>query len=480
MANLMGVTNPAPIYDGANNSRAVTAEPKPTDVNIKNIPDPTRVGRADGRTDQEGAGNALQSDALRYDSNFQFFLQSLREAPDLAAELTKAVLWMRGLVSAPGLAEGISQEISSFLQMLQLDGDGFRQFFLNQMEVGNRFSGPLLSLLRQVYQQTPSDNVRGEILNFLKRYSDFSSTEHITRTMSQILKRLPDYLPKSWHNQLIDLTAQLENGFRAGSRGENLKLLQGEILPYLGSYVERTHDLGTARTLISLLMLNITRYENGGETGLLAAFRKLSGYGEVLAGLNELDDNALLKLLRENSFTEAVKQDSFSTHLAQLASRALRGECGTETKEAFQEIVRAMLLNESVYMPLRHGILPLEWKQKMVYSEFWVDPDAESEESRRDNDSEGKIQFLFKLDIQGLGFLEMSLGARDGQVDLDVYGPNAVAASQSLIAEDLKEILAGHGLTGKRVRVMKEEKPLAITDVFPDLFEGKRSVNVKV
>lgn len=49
-----------------------------------------------------------------------------------------------------------------------------------------------------------------------------------------------------------------------------------------------------------------------------------------------------------------------------------------------------------------------------------------------------------------------------------------------VVAEDLREILASHGLSGKNVRVMKRERPLALTEVFPDLFEGKRSVNVKV
>ena len=69
MANLMGVTNPVPNYDGPNNNRTVPTTVKPNDTQIQNIPDPTRVGRPDARTDQSGADDALQSTALRYDSN---------------------------------------------------------------------------------------------------------------------------------------------------------------------------------------------------------------------------------------------------------------------------------------------------------------------------------------------------------------------------------------------------------------------------
>ena len=89
MANLMGVTNPVPGYDGPNNTRVQPTAIRPGDTTIQNIPDPTRVGRPDARTDQNGANDALLSDGLRYDSNLQMFLQALRESPDLAAEFTK-------------------------------------------------------------------------------------------------------------------------------------------------------------------------------------------------------------------------------------------------------------------------------------------------------------------------------------------------------------------------------------------------------
>ena len=56
---------------------------------IQNIPDPSRVGRPDARTDQQGANDALNSGVLRYDSNLQFFLQQMRDMPELGAELSK-------------------------------------------------------------------------------------------------------------------------------------------------------------------------------------------------------------------------------------------------------------------------------------------------------------------------------------------------------------------------------------------------------
>ena len=72
-------------------------------------------------------------------------------------------------------------------------------------------------------------------------------------------------------------------------------------------------------------MLHMARYENGAEEGVMLAFRQLGGYGDTLAGLNQLDDQTLWKLLRENQFTKAPEADTFTEQLARTAQRALQG-----------------------------------------------------------------------------------------------------------------------------------------------------------
>lgn len=478
MAELLGASNRVPGYDSANNNRTQLTPSRAGDPQIQNVPDPTRVGRADGRTDQQGANDALQSDVLRYDSNLQTFLEQLRQTPELTQALAKSILILRGMVVTPGLQQGIAREMAQLLEMLRLDEKGFRQMFMEQVRGGNRFSGALFSLLRQAYGQLSSGQARQAILEFARRYGDFSSTGHIGKSMLSILKQMPDYLPQSWRAQLEQMTARLENGLAAGVRGENIALLQQEIIPYLGRYVERAHDLGPLRALLNLLVLNTARYENGAEGQLLMAFRQMQGYSELLAGLNQLDDSAILKLLRENDFTRA-SDSAFAQSLAQAADQALKGVYGNDAKESFAEIVRSMLVHESVYMPLNHMLFPVEWDGKMMYSELWVDPDAEEEPSK-ENPSGEKVQFLFKLDLESLGFLEITLAARKEQVELQVCGPDAVSVNSSVIARDLNDILQRHQLTGKNIKVSKLETPLALSQVFPNLFEGKRGVNVKI
>ena len=88
------------------------------------------------------------------------------------------------------------------------------------------------------------------------------------------------------------------------------------------------------------------------------------------------------------------------------------------------------MINESVYMPLNHMMIPLEYQGKKMYSEFWVDPDAEEQSGERKG--EKKIQFLFKMDIESLGFLEITLAAHNNQIDLSIYGPKGSLAIPAL------------------------------------------------
>ena len=478
MADLLGATNRVPGYESINNNRTHPLPPNPSDPQIRNIVDPSRVVRPDGRTDQQGANDPMQSDVLRYDSNLQTFFQQLQNAPDLPQVLSQALTWIRGSVTTPGLTAGIAQEMATLLEMLKMDEDSLLKFFKNQLQGESRFSGPLFNLLRQAYQKMSGESAKRAILMFAKRYGDFSATKHIAGNMTRQLRQISDYLPASWRGQLAELLAQLENGLEAGDRQGNLNLLQNQILPYLGSYVERTHDLGKVRDLIGMFMLEMTRYENGSEEGLLSAFRQLSGYGELLTGLNQLDDDALMRLMKTTPYEQASQNDGLAEQLTKAAETALRGDLGPEAREAFSEIVRSFLINESVYMPVNHMMIPVDWNGKMSYSEVWVDPDAE--QSNGGEQERGRIQFLFKVDIQSLGALEMTLGAMKEQVDLRVMGPDAVAANAARISQDLATILSDHGLNGRDIKVSKLERPLGLKEVFPNLFEGKRSINVKV
>lgn len=479
MPQILGVTNPVPGYESTNNRSLPVS---PNDTSIQNIPDPTRVGRADARTDRQDSNSTAESSVPRYGSNLQAFLQRLRSTPDLTQSMSQLFFAGHGTLVSSGLNEGIAAELAQFIEMLQMDQSQLLHFLTNQFSASTRFGGPLFSLLREAFANTQMESMRESILLFAKKFSDYSSTRHIEGNLLRNLRRMAQSMPARWANRLIELTGMLENGIASGDRAGNLKLLQGQIVPYMGEYTERTHDIGTTRNLLTLLSLDISRYENGSEEGLLQSFRSLTGYGGLRDTLGKFDEQTLRQLLRDTALSKPLQEDPFTDHLTAAAARALRGEGGADLQNAFREIVGAFLINESVYMPLNHLIIPLEWNGQMMFSELWVDPDAEEKGAdKQERRSSGRtLRFLFKMDIQSLGFFDMVLSCRGEQVDLRVFCPERIAPFSKLIQGELTRILTENGLQPSSVQVARMEKPLSISAVFPTLFHGKESVDVKV
>ena len=78
MQNITSVTNPVPGQEGNTYRSPIT----PNDPQIQNIPDPSRVGRADARSDRQDTAN--MNAARRFDSYFRAFIQELRASGSIS------------------------------------------------------------------------------------------------------------------------------------------------------------------------------------------------------------------------------------------------------------------------------------------------------------------------------------------------------------------------------------------------------------
>ena len=473
MPDLLGVTNPVPGHDNTQVNRNIPVSPNNTQ--IQNVPDTTKVTGADNRTEQRDAGQS--GEQVRYDSNFQTFLQQLRQAQGGGTQSLARLLAGEGTVVTSGMSEGIAEEMSQVLQMLKMDETQLLRFLTAQMQAGTRFGGALFAMLRSAYAQAGSAGVRADILSFLKSYSDWSSTAHLEGNLMRNLAGMADAMPASWGDKLRELMAQLENGIAAGDRQGNINLIQQEVFPFMSSSVAQTHDLGTPRDLLSLMALDLARYENGSEEKLTEMFHQLSGYGTLKGVLGGIDDQSLLKLL-QSGMAKGPDATQFADHLAAAAARALRGEGSAEVQETFRNLVSSMLINESVYMPVSHFLIPLEMDGRKLFSELWVDADAEDKNGRGGRN--GKcMRFLFKIDVEKLGLFDVILTSRDKEVEVAVACPAGAAPFSREIEKTVSRILTRNDLTPTGISVRKMERPVTLTEVFPKIFEGMNSVNVK-
>lgn len=475
MPEILRPTNPVPGYDNAG-ARNQPINPQDPNTHIQNVVDPTRVTRGDQRSEQQQAGDPSVSHRMRYESNFLTFLQRLANAPDTASAFLR-LLQGQGLQVSSGITPGLAAELQGFLEMLQMDEAKLTQFLQGQIQSGQRFGGALFQALRNAYNSSGSEMFKTEILQFLRQYSDYSSTDHLESRMLRTLYDMTRSLPSHWSNQLRDMAAQMENGIAAGDREGNLNLLRGQVFPLISDYVRRTHDHGMARSLLSLLTLDMVRYENGSPKDLIQSFRHLGNYNIFKGDLSQLSDENILRLLNDTEFSKAARSDSFAERFTQMAHKALQGEGGTAAQEIFRNLMHSILLNESVYMPLQHLFLPFQWEDKAVFSELWADPDAEHSEGRE----EPAPKLLIKMDIEGLGAFDLLIETQGGRTSLQVSCPQQVAAFSSDVSRDLSEILQRNGLSPGDVRVSAMRKPMTISDAFPKLFqEVKNGVDVKV
>lgn len=472
MPDLLGAANAVPGYDRSVTNRSVPVSSE-NSAQLQNVTDLTRIGRADGRTEQQDS--ALQNgDQLRYDSNYNTFLQRLQEIPSMAESLTKMFAGMGGVQVLSGMQDGISAEMANLLGMLQMDERQLLEFLKGQSKLGTRFEGPLFDLLRKAFAGGGSEGMQAGILRFLRTYSDYSSTQHIENNMRENLRQMADAMPGRWAEQLREQMAQLENSMSAGDRSGVMQLLEKNVFPLMGRYVAQTHDMGLPRQLLSMLALEAARYENGSEERLLDSFSLLKGFGSLR--LEGVDDQLLLSLLQNARSYSDSSALQFSDALVSAAARALSGEGSMEVQQGFQNLIAAMLLNESVYMPINHYLLPVEMDGRMMFSELWVDPDAEDSVK---GGEENLLRFLLKVDVQDLGLFDIILTSRKQNVDVQIACPGAVAPFGKQIETAVTDILKRNSLTPSRVEVREMERPVALTEVFPKLFDGRSGINVQ-
>ena len=472
MPELIAPTNPVP---SQSTQQVRVPTPPPSDTTIQNIVNPSVVTRPDQKRDQQGAGDSTSPGAARYESNFMTFLQRLKDSGSLPSIFLQV---LQGTQVSSGIRAGFAQELAGLMEFLKMDESQLMSFLQNQLQSGSRFSGAIFQALRNAYGSS-SGLTQNEILQFLRRYSDYSSTGHLEGRILHTVSEMQTAVPSRWGDQLAQILGQLQNGAAAGDRQGNLELLRNQLFPLISNYVSTTHDHGLARELLSMLTLDVARYENGDEKGLLQSLRHLSNLGILPKELARLSDSELLETLRNTDYAKAAGRNTFADRLADMIGRALQGEGGVEAQEAFHNIMNAILINESVYMPLQHVMLPLEWNGDLMFSEMWVDPDADREGIPREGEPR-TLRLLIKMDVRSLGAFDVLINSRGDNVALSIACPKAVSQYAEQVSGALGGILERNGLRPDIVQVSEMRRPVTVSEVFPRIFERMGGVNVKV
>ena len=482
MANILQVTTPGLNTDNRN-------VPNPTDPryhgdnsSVRNPVDPTRVVRADGR-DGEQTGNTAQNDVqysvVNYGSNYGAFIKGLGENGDLTGALERLLSTDFSLISEAGHSE-ISALVDQFLMSMRMDSpEALLNCLQGQQELQARFSGDFFNKLRSILMQNPSDNLQESALAFLKSYNNYASGSHLLQQMHSLTEDLEQLLLRSYREEFRELVNGMNWNAANGDTAANGRILNGRLIPFLSTYISRMHDYGAVRDATMLLIYNAVRYENG-EGGRLAQlldrmmddrdFARLFG-GDAQSSIEEL-----LKAGADAAAAQRPAMADFANNLANLLLRGANGQAGLENVQQFYNIMNGMLMNESVYMPLLHFLVPFQLEGNDVVSEMWVDPDA-----RRKSEEEGrKIKLFLKFDIQSLGKFELVMTLQDRETKMQLFVPPHLAKQDKKIQTDMAELMKKNGIRLGEISVLGRIRDRKVTEVFPEIREKETTINVRI
>ena len=472
MANILRVTTPPTGYE--NNVRN-NAQNQPDKMQIQNPVDPNRVVRPDNRSDANSQNGAQLS--ASYDSNFGTFVQLLRDTPELSDTMSKLMFGgMANLVEA-GIGADTAEDISTFFQLLKMTDAELVEFLKNQLSGSVRFQGPFFALMREALNNAPTVEQRAAILAFLKRYSDMSSGKHLMENMKDLLSDIKKYMFHEQRELLDQLTRGL-NHRGPQDTGQNTARLQQDIIPFLAKYVAQTRNMGSLRDLVAQLTYNAARYENGDLDQLISDFKNLLKFPSFQKTFEGMDEEQLRELLMRMNFDKAAGKCAWADKFLSIVESGMRGDAGLENRQVFENVVNALLLNESVYMPVLHLMLPIELNGHLMFSEMWIDPDEDGDASSDPKERTAKL--LIKFDIKDVGFFDLLMVYEKENVSMRLFYPDHLSSFESDIKKGMGEILERNGLNCEYLGVEQAKGSIPVSAVFPKIFERKNSVNVTI
>lgn len=482
MSNILKVTAPVTGYENVNNIKQ--GNQSAPDSRIQGVVDPSRIARTDARSDAGQSQDAKLG--FNYESNFHAFLSMLKNTPSAMESMVRFFESGYAARVESGIGKDMAAEISRFLSMVELPESGMLDFIKGQAEGSNRFQGPFFDLLRQVFTETDSFEVKANILDLAKRYGDMAAGKHLMENIRDSLGNISDHMLKKPASQLRELAERLDYGDNSlkgegavkGEVGQNAKLLKEEILPFLNRYITGSHDRGPMREQTAQLASLIARYENGDKKAFLQLFDKLQNYSSFHKRFDGITPERMELLLEKGMLRQEESRNAVTEHLLRAVSMGLKGETGAEGKIAAMNLMNSVLLNESVFMPVLHMMFPMNVDGNLVYSEMWVDPDDES--GAQGGEEDRTVKALIKFDIQGVGFFDLFFLYRGGEIDIQLDYPEELGDRDREIRQNLDRILSENGIRSHTVVLGKSTESIPLSEAFPQIYERRNMINVRI
>lgn len=471
MANILQVTTPdlRADYSGGNSVQSQSAQA--ASQNIQNPVDPSKVTRADGR-EESGAGTARQgfSGVSDYSGNYAAFIKNLAGLEEASVFFKNLFtgglrLWgEEGSGELPRLASlilngaraGTPQELAALLRQAAQDN--------------TLFAGPAFDWLRRMAKEGKDPETAGRVGRFLKAYSAGASGDHLLRQMRLLTQDIGRLIRRPYRADFQAAVEQMDWEAPNGDTAYNTQVLNGKIFPFLSSYISASHDYGEVREAVMLLIYYAVQYENGKQERLKELLGQMSRRAELMEPDKKAGEEAARLL---SQLEETGRGGEEAGLLAELLSKGARGLAGQDQIDSCFMALKSLLINESVYLPLIHVVLPFQYQGKQGGAEGWLDPGQEGDKKRG-------TRMFFKFFVENLGDFELMLHCLERQADVQLRIPASFDAPSGQVEEAVREILGRSGFSCGRLLVEEMTAPTRLAEAFPEIIRKGEGINVRV
>lgn len=261
---------------------------------------------------------------------------------------------------------------------------------------------------------------------------------------------------------------------------QNLAVLKNEVIPFMSHYLGVTNDFGKVRDVITLLVNNIARLNTSSRESIIESFVELVDFCKFNfdMGPKEIEEIKQYFSQQMSKLGKRPIEHELFSDITKLVAEGQTKEQSYTGRTMYREIATSLLLDNSVFMPLNHMFLPVNYNGKFMFTELWVEKDSEHKLATADQ--KPITRMMVNFDIKGIGFFEAIMWISEDNVDVELNYPSTLQASAGEIQDNVSKIFRKNGLKMNNIVLAADQPPRRVQDVFRNLFDARRGVDVTI
>lgn len=442
--------------------------------------DPSKVT---AKNNTESSKNEAFQYLLNHKSVYNRFIQQLMQTPGLSETLKKVMFdaFVQQGKTSRITASKLDPILKELAEKLQMNPEEIVEALKYQNDHQTKYRGPMFDVLRELYKEQKGNQEFEQLLGqFLKSYNGYFSMQDTLKAIVINLKTISQGIPKSYSDQLNKLLDQLIVTQTDNSLDLNLSVLKNEIIPFLSDYVNRTNDFGRVRDTITLLIHNIARLNTSSKEEVVTKFIDLLDYCKFQFDMPDKTIDQLKQIFAQQMTNPKQDRNEMFDSMIKLISEGMSSEQSATGKAMYRDISNALLLDNSVFMPLTHLFLPMNYQGTFFFSEIWIDKNAKSKPHPETGEVKSAIKLFVTFEIKGLGYFETTVLMAGKTVDVELSCPETLEQSEREIRNHIAKIFADNGMSVNSLIAAKGQPPKRVQDVFETFYDRRQGVDVTI